>query len=160
MIHKTAVIYDGVIIEENVHIGAFCIIGARAESKEHWDRPQEFSVIIRKGAIITGGVTIDSGTERHTEIKQGAFIMKGAHVGHDAIIKEDVTLSPHVIVGGHSVIGRRSNLGMGAIIHQRCEVPSGCMIGMNSTVTKSSKMDKDRVYIGSPIKFLRWNKRK
>ena len=160
MIHETAIIYKNVKIGKNVHIGPYCIIGAPAESKKYWNTPCEYGVEIKDGAIITGHVTIDSGSVNDTIIGSNCFIMKGVHIGHDAIIYDDVTLSPHVVVGGHVEIGRNTNVGIAAVIHQRCKVPSGCMIGMNTTITKSTMMDVDRVYIGSPAKFLRWNKRK
>ena len=157
-IHKTAVIYPGVTLEDNVYIGAHCIIGAPAENKKTWG---EFGkgVLIKSGTIINGLVTIDEGAERKTVIGEGCFIMKGCHIGHDAIIGNGVTMSPHVLIGGHSEVAFHTNMGMGSIVHQRCYVPSGCMIGMNSTVTKKSELKDDGVYVGSPVRFLRWNKR-
>jgi UDP-N-acetylglucosamine acyltransferase len=157
MIHPTAIIYPGVKIGNNVEIGAYCIIGAKAESLKHWNEPERFSVVIGDNVKITGHVTIDAGTDHNTYIKDNAFIMKGCHIGHDALICDDVIMSPHSIVGGHATIGHRTNMGMGSIIHQRCIVPSDCMIGMNTTVTKKSQIEANGVYVGSPAKFIRWN---
>lgn len=159
-IHATAVIYPNVIIEDNVYIGAYCIIGAPAESLKHWDGPGEFSVIIKSGTKITGHVTIDAGTHRDTIIGNNTFIMKGCHIGHDAVIHDNAILSPHVIIGGHSQVGEYTNMGMGSIVHQRVYVPSDCMVGMNSTITKSQDLIENGVYVGSPAKFLRWNNRR
>lgn len=158
-IHETSVIYPNVIIEPDVYIGAFCIIGAPAESIRHWNDPEQQSVIIRSGAKIHGHVTIDAGTHRHTEIKSDTFIMKGCHIGHDAIIHSGVILSPHVLIGGHCEIGENTNMGMGSIVHHRVNIPDDCMIGMNSTVTKTSELWSHGVYIGTPAVFLRWNER-
>lgn len=159
-IHETSVIYPNVIIEPDVYIGAFCIIGAPAESIRHWNNPGQQSVIIRSGAKIHGHVTIDAGTHRHTEIKSDTFIMKGCHIGHDAIIHSGVILSPHVVIGGHSEIGEYTNMGMASIVHQKVSIPSDCMIGMNTTITKSTKLESNGVYVGSPAKFIRWNNRR
>lgn len=159
-IHETSVIYPNVIIEPDVYIGAFCIIGAPAESIRHWNDPDQQSVIIRSGAKIHGHVTIDAGTHRHTEIKSNTFIMKGCHIGHDAIIHSGVILSPHVVIGGHSEIGEYTNMGMASIVHQKVSIPSDCMIGMNTTITKSTKLESNGVYVGSPAKFIRWNNRR
>lgn len=155
-IHETAVIYPNVILGDNVYIGANCIIGAPAEDKSHWGKEGK-GVIIGDGVIINGNVTIDAGTVRPTSIENSAFIMKGVHIGHDAIIRQGSTLSPHVLIGGHSVVGANTNMGMGSIVHQRCEVPHGCMIGMGSIITKSSKLEPNNCYVGAPVKYLRSN---
>lgn len=160
-IHPTAVIYSNVIIEDNVYIGAYCIIGAPAESLAHWNEPENYNtVVIKSGARITGHVTIDAGTHRNTVIGKDTFIMKGCHIGHDAVIHNNAILSPHVIIGGHSEVGEYTNMGMGSIVHQRVSIPDDCMIGMNSTITKSTELSPNAVYVGSPAKFLRWNNRR
>jgi len=157
--HPTAVIYPNVTIEDGVYIGAFCIIGAPAESKKYWLKENLPGVVIMKGAIITGHVTIDAGTFQPTIIGKDAYIMKGCHVGHDAFICQGATLSPHVVIGGHSEVGVNTNMGISSVVHQRVSIPSGCMIGMNATVTKKTELKADGVYVGSPAKFIRWNKR-
>ncbi|MBL4810406.1 MAG: hypothetical protein JKY43_10175 [Phycisphaerales bacterium] len=159
MIHETAIIFDNVKIGKNVHIGPYCIIGAPAESKKYWGKDSEYGVIIDDNVIINGHNTIDAGTVRNTQIKNDAFIMKGVHIGHDVIVREGVTISPHAIIGGHVEIGCNTNIGMGVIIHQRVDVPAGCMIGMGGVVTKQSNLEANKVYFGNPIKFFRWNKK-
>lgn len=158
-IHPTAVIFPGVVIEDGVSIGPYCIIGAKAEYRKFWNSKSLFSVIIKAGTIITGHVTIDAGTEKHTEIGSGCFIMKGAHIGHDSIIHDDVTISPHVVIGGHCEIGKGTNMGIASVVHQLVNIPEGCMIGMNSTVTKKTHLIPNWVYIGSPAEKLRKNKK-
>jgi acyl-[acyl carrier protein]--UDP-N-acetylglucosamine O-acyltransferase len=158
-IHETAVIYPNVTIEEGVEIGPFCIIGAKAEHKAHWNEDLNFGVVIRKGAIITGHVTIDAGTHRPTEIGEGAFIMKGVYIGHDALIGQGATLSPHVVISGHCEIGYLTNMGISSVVHQFVKVPALCMIGMNATVTKKTQLIENGVYIGSPAKWIRENRK-
>jgi UDP-N-acetylglucosamine acyltransferase len=159
-IHPTAVIGRNVKIGEGVHIGAFCIIGEKAEDKKHWNEQSKYAVIIEDDVIITGATTIDAGTIKHTRIGKGSFIMKGCHIGHDVFIMENAILSPHVVIGGHSLIGVNTNMGMCSVVHQRIDVPANCMIGMNATITKTTKLEPKGVYIGSPAKFIRWNIRK
>lgn len=158
-IHPTAIIYPNVTIGDNVYIGAYCIIGAPAESKKYWGKKGE-GVIIMDGAIINGHVTIDSGTELATYIGENCFIMKGVHIGHDAIINRGATLSPHVVIGGHSEIGINTNMGISSVVHQRVNIPNDCMIGMNTTVTRKTELKPNGVYIGSPAKWIRNNDRK
>ena len=155
-IHPTAIIYPNVKIGKDIYIGAYCIIGAPAESKKHWNEIGK-GVIISDGAIINGHCTIDAGTEIPTRIGEKTFIMKGVHIGHDACVEDGATLSPHVVIGGHSIVGENTNMGIASVVHQRVTIPSGCMIGMNSTVTKKTVMEENNCYIGNPAKWLRQN---
>jgi UDP-N-acetylglucosamine acyltransferase len=157
MIHPTSVIYDNVIIEEDVYIGAFCIIGAPPESKKC--KHKGVGVRIKKGTFIHGHVTIDSGCERVTTIGINNYIMKGVHIGHDVLTFNDVTIAPHSIIGGYVTICNNNNIGMGAIIHQRLTIPERCMIGMGSVITKKTDLVVNGVYVGSPARFLRHNNR-
>jgi len=158
-IHETAIIYPGVTLGKNIYIGAYCIIGAPAEDKKYWNQKQKHSVFIGDNTIIHGHVTIDAGTKRTTVVSDDCFIMKGCYIGHDSHIAIGVTMSPHVLIGGNCIINYYTNLGMGSIVHQRVNVPPKCMIGMNTTITKKTKMEKLGVYVGSPAKFLKWNEK-
>lgn len=156
MIHPTAIIYPNVTIGENVEIGAYCIIGAPAESKRFWNIEGK-GVVIKDNTIITGHVTIDAGTEKPTIIGSDCFIMKGVHIGHDATIKNNVTLSPHVVIGGHVTVEDNVNMGIASVVHQRQIIPRNCMIGMNTTITKQTRMIDKGCYIGSPARWIREN---
>ena len=158
-IHPTAVIYDGVYIGENVEIGAYCIIGAPAESKKYWGLNSEYSVIISKGSILTGHVTVDAGTITDTFVGVECFLMKHSHVGHDASISRGCVIAPGASVGGHARIGRDTNLGMGSRIHQRVEVGKYCMIGMNTVVTKTTEKIDNAKFVGAPAKYIGSNER-
>lgn len=157
--HPTAVIYPNVTIEDGVYIGAFCIIGAPAESKKYWLKDNLPGVVIMKGAILTGHVTVDAGTVQPTIIGQDAFIMKHSYIAHDCFVCQGAIISAGVKLAGAVEVGVNTNLGMGVAVHQGMKVPSGCMIGMNATVTKKTDLKADGVYVGSPAKFIRWNRR-
>jgi len=157
-IHHTAVIYDNVQIEDDVYIGAHCVIGAKPEYKDFYKYPNK-GVVIRKGAVLTGLVSVDGGTIRSTEIGENCILMKQSHVGHDCILENDITLSPGVRIGGHCYIMQWVNFGMNATCHQRQVVGEFSMIGMNCTITKKSTIRPYNTYIGSPAKFLSLNKK-
>jgi len=157
IIHETAIIYPNVIIEDNVYIGPYCIIGAPPEWKGREKDSQ--GVYIAEGTRITGLVTIDSGANGVTFIGRDCYIMKGAHVGHDAILKNGVTLSCGAKVGGHTVINKNTNIGLNATIHQKLNIPSGCMIGMGAVVTKKTELKENCKYAGVPAKFIGYNDR-
>jgi len=155
-IHPTAVIYDGVVIEENVYIGAYCIIGSPAEWKGKEDNVGK--VVIKKGARLTGLVTVDSGTHQNTIIGENAYLMKHSHVGHDAIIGIGVTISCGAKIGGHCIIHQNTNIGLNAVIHQKVVIPEGCMIGASAFVGKKSELRPFYKYAGVPVKDLGWNR--
>jgi acetyltransferase-like isoleucine patch superfamily enzyme len=155
-IHETSVIYPGVTIGHNVTIGAFCIIGAPAESKRH-EGKNGFGVVIGNNVTIHGHATIDAGSERPTIIDDGAYIMKTVHIGHDAIIHKDVTISPQAVIGGFVEIHEQTNIGMNATIHQRVTIPSKCMVGMSAVITKKTPLEPNTVLVGNPARIIRSN---
>ena len=157
MIHHTAIIYDGVIVESDVYIGEYCIIGSPAEWKGRENNTGK--VIIKSGTRITGLVTIDSGTDNPTIIGNNCYLMKHSHVGHDAQLMEGVTLSCGAKIGGHSIIGKNTNIGLNAVIHQKVEVPEGCMIGASGFVGKKSILKPFTKYAGVPVKEIGSNAR-
>jgi len=156
-IHPTAVIYDNVFIGDNVEIGPFCIIGSHAENKATWGE-QGMGVIIGKGSVITGHVTIDSGVENVTRIGKNSFIMKFVHLGHDVVLKDNVTIAPHAVIGGHVEIGANANIGMGAMIHQRCKIGHDSMVGMGSVVTKKTPIWPFGKFSGCPARHMGINR--
>ena len=156
-IHPTAIIGEDVLIEDDVEIGPYCLVGLPPEHKTYPNN--NAGVIIGRGTKLTGLVTIDAGVFQPTEIGQDCYLMKHSHIGHDANLKEKVTISCGVKVGGHAIIGERANIGLNATIHQYKEIPEGVMIGMGSVVTKKSKLEANRKYAGVPIKDIGCNQR-
>lgn len=152
MIHPTALISPNVVIEDDVYIGPYCVIGFPPEWKGKEE--QNKGVFIGRGTRITGMVTIDAGAEQVTTIGRNCYIMKHAHVGHDCTINEGVTISCGAKIGGHTIVDAFTNIGLNAVIHQRQVIQSGCMIGMGSVVTKKLITEKNRKYAGNPAKDI------
>lgn len=157
-IHPSAIIDDKVIIGNDVYIGPNCTIGFPAEYKQNFGKETGFSVIIEDGAIITGNVTIDAGSVRHTFIGKGCFIMKSAYIAHDVQIGDESILSAHVSLGGHVVLQDKVNLGMGTIIHPRQIIGALSMLGMGCVVTKKSIIKPGHIYVGNPAREIGLNK--
>ena len=151
-IHPTAIIGENVTIEDEVYIGAYCIIGMPAEWKQH--EHIDKGVLIGKGTRITGMVTIDSGVEHQTQIGANCYLMKHSHVGHDAILCDGVTLSCGAKVGGHTIIAKNCNIGLNAVIHQKQIIAQGCMIGMGAVITKKLITTAFKKYAGNPAKCI------
>lgn len=154
-IHPTAIIGDNVILGDNNYIGAYCIIGDKAEHKAYWDKPKG-KVIIGNNNVITGLVTIDAGTEGITTIGNNCFIMKSVHEGHDCQIGNNVTISCGAKIGGHSIIKDFCNIGLNAVLHQFSIVHEGCMIGASAFFKGES--EPFTKYAGVPARKLGENK--
>ena len=154
-IHPTAIIGDNVILGDNNYIGAYCIIGDKAEHKKYWNE-KKHNVMIGDNNIITGLVTIDAGTLSATYIGSDCFIMKHAHIGHDCIIGHNVTISCGAKIGGHSIIDEYSNIGLNAVLHQFSHIKEGCMIGASAFFKGES--EPYTKYAGVPARKLGENK--
>lgn len=157
-IDRTSVFGKNVIIEDNVYIGPYCIIGFPAEWKGY--EKEDCGVIIRSGTRITGMVTIDSGGIRATEIGKDCYIMKHSHIGHDCKIGDSVTISCGAKVGGHTIIGKNTNIGLNAVIHQKQIIAENCMIGMGSVITKKLITVNGMKYAGNPARLIGENLKK
>lgn len=156
VIHKTAIIGPNVEIGENVKIYPYAVIGTRAEHKSFMDKHLG-KVIIGDNCVIREFTTINAGTLSTTTLEDNIWMLRGSHVGHDAYIESNSTLSCNVIIGGHARVFKYANLGLGAVVHQRCAVPSYSMIGMNSTWTKKTDPTPFGVYVGSPARKIKNN---
>jgi UDP-N-acetylglucosamine acyltransferase len=150
-IHPTAIIGDNVILGDNNYIGAYCIIGDPAEHKKFWDKEKGI-VVIGNNNIVTGLVTIDSGTSDITTIGDNCFIMKHAHIGHDCLIYSNVTISCGAKIGGHSIIKEYSNIGLNAVLHQFTKIERGCMIGASAFI--KGETEEFIKYAGVPAKKI------
>tara|TARA_R110000868_G_scaffold14426_4_gene67245 strand:+ start:41899 stop:42396 length:498 start_codon:yes stop_codon:yes gene_type:complete len=157
LIHSTALIGNNVIIEDDVYIGPYCIIGCPPEWKGKEN--QNKGVLIKKGTTLTGMVSIDGGAERTTVIGENCYIMKHAYIAHDCIVGNNVTMSAGSKLAGFCTVGFNVNLGMGVAVHQKSILPEGIMIGMNGVVTKKSKLEPYQKYAGVPVKHIGSNDR-
>lgn len=157
VVMEGAIIREGVRMGNNNFIGPYCIIGDPAEKHGFWNLPA--GVCIGNDNRFTKQVTIDSGTEKTTKIGNNVIMLKNSHLGHDAILHSGVILSCNAVIGGHTVVGRGTNFGLGAVAHQRLVIPEGCMIGMNSTITKKTIMAPFRKLAGTPAKDIGSNER-
>lgn len=158
VISHGAIIYPGVTMGDWNYIGPYAIVGGPPEKKDFFDKIGK--CLIGSRCRIEKQVTIDSGTEHPTTIGDDVILLKNAHVGHDAILENGVILSCNVCIGGHTIVREKTNFGLGAVAHQRLDIPAGCMIGMNSTITKKTYMAPNCKYIGSPAKYIGFNNRK
>lgn len=147
----------GVVVDENVVIGAGCklgaysiftgpaligpdnvfgshvVIGADPQDKK-------FSggglLTIGSGNVFREFVTIHRGhlSETGTVIGNGNWFLCGAHAGHDCKIGDDNFFSNNVLLAGHVEIGNKVNLSGYVGLHQFCRVGDLAMISGHSGV--------------------------
>lgn len=156
-IDRTAIIYPGVIMGKNNYIGPQCIIGGPAEKIGYLN--QIGKVVIGNNNRFTKQVTIDSGSELITVIKDNCLFLKNAHIGHDASIHHNVILSCNVIIGGWCEIGEDVGMGLGAMTHPRTKVMPRCYLGMSCVYLKNTEAAPGMTYVGNPAVILGKNKK-
>ena len=160
-VHHTSIVHPGVQLGDDVYIGPYCIIGEPAEIAANWHEKPRGRVSIGSGTIITGNVTIDSGSYKMTYIGENCYIMKSVHIGHDAELRDRCVLSPGARIGGEVVMKEDCNIGMNAVIHQQVTIPRRCMIGMGAALPKkrSMAMKECQTWAGNPARLIGPNKK-
>jgi UDP-N-acetylglucosamine acyltransferase len=146
-IHPTA------IIEEDVQLGAGCVIHAYAVVKKYsvlgdgvvvhsfaviGDAPQFLKfdpatisgVKIGLGTVVREHATLNRSIHagQFTTIGARCFIMANAHVGHDSGVGDDVVIANNVMLAGHVNVDSHTFLGGGAGIHQFCRIGEGAVV--------------------------------
>jgi|GEM_PF-3781348 len=148
------VIEEFVEIGNNNTIGPLCYIGGVAEDvKFGYSRAK--GVKIGNNVMLTGKVTIDSGTENDTIICNNVVVLKNGHIGHDAYIENNCSIRVNAIIGGHVKLGENTIVGLATIIQPRINVPKGAMLGAMTNVTKKSDLKANWVHFGNPCKSIR-----
>ncbi|HET7536003.1 MAG TPA: acyl-ACP--UDP-N-acetylglucosamine O-acyltransferase [Candidatus Didemnitutus sp.] len=154
-IHPTA------IVEENVQLGANCVIQAHAVIRRYSILGE--GVVVHPFAVVGGDpqyLKFDPATVSHARIGNGTvirehvtinrsihpgqatvvgarcFVMANAHLGHDCIVEDDVVLANNVMLAGHVTVGRFTFVGGGAGIHQFVRLGEGAMVGGLARITK------------------------
>lgn len=137
-----AVLLGPLTVADDVFIGSGSHIGAPPEMTDQRQNPawagdlNHAGVDIGEAAVIREGVVIHQGSYRATTVGPGSWVLNRAYLAHDVVLDERVTVSAGVSIGGHCEIGASVNLGMNAAVHQRTFIGAGCMVGMNTPVSR------------------------
>jgi UDP-N-acetylglucosamine acyltransferase len=147
------------IIEGRVHLGAGCVVRARAhligplsagigndfginavvgERAQHLvyqDDPGEVEIgdynVIRENVTIHRG-TPDAGT---TRVGSHNFLMACTHIAHDCRVGDHCVLANGAVIGGHVVLADRVFLSGNTGVHQMCRVGRCAMLSATSSAT-------------------------
>jgi UDP-N-acetylglucosamine acyltransferase len=137
-----AVIIGPVRIGDDNWIGTGAMIGAPPEVRG-WQHPTDAMAPSSGRGIEIGDrntireyVQIHQGWQDVTRVGDETFIMNQCYLGHDTQVEDQVTMASSVLLAGHVRIGLAANIGLGSVVHQRCYIGDGAMVGMGSVVTR------------------------
>jgi len=143
-------------IGNNNHFEGYCSIGSPAEHRDYFIS-KSGKTVIGNNNIFREFTTVNAGTKDITTLGDNIVMLRNSHIGHDCILEDKVNLSCNVLIGGHSYLMEGCNFGLGAICHQFSIIGAYSMVGMGTIITKSSKVEPGKVYVGSPSKYLKDN---
>jgi UDP-3-O-[3-hydroxymyristoyl] glucosamine N-acyltransferase len=177
-IHPSAVIAPGVILGENVSIGANAVIqhatignnvtiqpgaviGSDGFGFSHTNRdedgalfrfPHYGNVIIEDDVKIGANVCIDRGTLGNTIIRKGVKIDNLVHVAHNADIGEHTALVAHSMIAGSVTIGAGSWIAPHVAIRDRQTIGKGVLAGLGAVIV--TDVEDDQTVVGLPAKGI------
>jgi UDP-N-acetylglucosamine acyltransferase len=152
LIHPTAIVYPGVIIEDDVHIGPYCVIGERPEHREFYGDKKDCGVLIKKGARIYSHVTIGAGTISPTIIGEGSVVFNHSHVGHDSHLDSRVTIGGNVSLAGHTTVMEGATVSGKSCTVQYCVIGAYGFVGGFTFATKH--VGPGEKWLGFPAKYV------
>lgn len=173
-IHPTAVIDETAVLGEGNYIGPYCLIGKDVqigdnnrleahcsigmppEHRDFWTSTYQ-SVIIGNNCIIREYAAVNSGTVTNTIIGNDVSLLHACYVAHDCVVGNNVTISGNSAMGGHCIIHDGANIGLNVSIHQYSVIGHYSMLGMGTVITKKSKVEPIKTYVGNPARYLKPN---
>ena len=156
-IHPTAIINWGKVrMGSGNVIGPFVCIGTDAQ---HIAEKSKGIVQIGNNNTFREYVSVHLPTAASliTSIGDDNYFMSSAHVGHDCKVENKAIVTVGAVLNGHVTVMNGAYIGSGAAIHQFQVIGAYAMLGMNSTVTKTSKILPGGKYAGSPAKRIGTN---
>ena len=177
-VHPTAVIGDGVVLDngvsvgpntviysktyvgENVRIDANCTIGTEGMMWV-WDGDEKVflkqlgGVLIGQNCIIGSNTAIVRGSaNEQTIIEDGVNIAPGCNIGHGTFIGKNTHLANNIATGGSSYIESNNFLGCGVSLKPGVKIKAeDVIIGTGGVVVKD--ISESGVYVGSPTKKIK-----
>ena len=112
------ILKSNVIIEDNVTIGPFCIIGENITRAKKTNNPHP-STLIGKNSLIRS----------HSVIYQGVRLSKSVHTGHNVIIREFCNIGKKCSIGSNSDIQESVNIDDYSRIHSSVIISKHAQIG-------------------------------
>jgi len=147
LIHPTAIIEDTVQLDENVHVGPFCVLRGNVKIGKNTLLKERVSIegntTIGDNNIIFAGAVIGSVTQDKKFAGGNSYL----RIGSNNKIREYVTINPGTEDGTETVIGD------GNLLMAYCHVAHDCIVQNNVTLANVATLAghvvvEDRVIIG------------
>ena len=144
---SNAYIEDNVIIQDGTIIGQDGF-GYAADGKKFFKIPQIGIVKIGSNVEIGSNCTIDRGSLKYTEIREGVKIDNLVHVAHNVLIKKNTVIDVQTGIAGSAVIGENVMIGGQVGIAGHICIGDNVKIGAQAGVTKN--IEKNKIVSGTP----------
>lgn len=163
-IGEGTVIFPGVVIDDNVHIGAHCVIQANTVLGSHAfyykNRPEGRDRLLTCGELVIedhveigANCTIDRGVTGDTRIGAHTKIDNLVHIGHDTVIGAHCLMAAQVGIAGCVVLEDSVILWGQVGVASNVHIGKGAVVLGQAGVTKS--IEGNKTYFGSPVEEAR-----
>ncbi len=151
-------IHSGTIIGDHNRFEGYCSIGSPPEYHGYMNNEQpSYWVSIWDENIVRENVVITAGTHNPTRIGNNNVLLTGVYIAHDVTFADRIVCSAWVKIAWFVWVMEGVNFGMGALCHQYNTIWAYAMIGMGTIITKNSRIEPWKIYIGSPARYLKDN---
>ncbi len=153
------IIHEGVVLEGSIQFlqdDATVEIGERCVIRGGMQLGRGASVIIGRKLDVTGSLTIVVDDEQTVSIGNDCLFAAGVnlraydnHPIYDLRTGKRTNYSRPITIGANVWMGFQSAALAGSVI------PDGCIIGLRSVVTASSKLDRHTLAVGQPVRVVK-----
>jgi len=136
VVHRGVWIKQGACIEDGTVLGCDGINAFASGDGGVLPFPHLAGLVVGAGVRIGANAVIVGGVLTSTEIGDGCIIGNLCNIGHGVVLGTRAWISVGSCVGGHSVLGDRVTVGMASAIRDNVSIGEGAQIGMGSVVVK------------------------
>lgn len=152
VINRGTWIKSGTIIKDGTIIGIDGINAYRGNDGKLRSFPHFAGVIVGNNVEIGSGVVVVRGLLNSTIIGNNTIIGNLCNIGHVVNIGEKVWMSVGCLIGGHTKINSGATLGMGVTVRDNIEIGENAQVGMSSVVVRKVKANCS--VFGNPARII------
>lgn len=149
------VIGPNVVIEDDVSIGAYSVIGGSPEFRDFGPDWETSGIRICGFARIFEFVTIHSGIKRQTKIDVGAMIFNHSHIAHDCYVGPAAVVGGQASLAGHTTLFRSATVSGKSCTHQFAVLGAYSFLGAMSYL--KGNIPPGHMAMGNPARLAGMN---